>query len=159
MIKRVKAISNKIIHNSFPLLIEKRICYFLIYLRFYAFSAWIPPFARLIAVSTRTKGLNDFVLTGILAHELCHQERYIQMGFKKYLRFIIKYLFSKESRISEERATDILTIEKGYGRELYELTIISSQDKNHRNIIDNYLNAGEIRSYAESIGKWQAIAI
>lgn len=154
MIKRVKTISNKIIKDSFPILRKKRIFYLVIYLRFYAFSAWIPPFFRLIVISTRAKKLNEFALTGILAHELCHQERYIHMGFIKYIRFILEYAFSKKARILEERATDMLTIEKGYGRELYELTIISHKDKNHRKIIHNYLTPGEIRAHAESLGKW-----
>jgi hypothetical protein len=151
---RLKTTADKIIEESFPLLKEKKIFYFSFYLRFYGFSAWIPPVARIIVISTRTEKLNDFVLTGIMAHELCHQERYLLMGLLRYLWFVVSYTFSEKARTAEERATDKLTIDKGYGRQLYELTIISNQDKNHREIIDNYLAPDEIRSYAESQGKW-----
>ncbi len=80
------------------------------------------------------------------------------MGFVSYLRFIVSYTFSDKCRTAEERATDRLTIEKGYGRQLYELTLITRNDKKHSNIIDNYLSPGEIRAYAESLGKWQITA-
>ncbi|MGD0583455.1 MAG: hypothetical protein ABR974_10970 [Bacteroidales bacterium] len=154
---RIRTIADKIIEESFPLLKGKKIFYLSFYLRFFGFSAWIPPFTRIIVISTRTKKLDDFALTGIIAHELCHQERYRLMGFFRYLWFVLSYTFSEKARSSEERATDKLTIEKGYGRQLYELTLISQQDKNHLKIIDNYLTPDEIRSYAESLGKWQTI--
>jgi len=153
--KRIRLIAEKIIEDSFPLLKGKRILFFILYLRFFGFSAWIPPFIRIIVFSTRTKALDDFALAGIMAHELCHQERYIGMGVPQYLKFIVSYTFSEKCRTQEERATDILTIEKGYGRQLYELTLITRNDKKHSNIIDNYLTPEEIRSYAESLGKWQ----
>jgi hypothetical protein len=151
---RIKSIAESIINDSFPILKGKKIHYFTMYLRFFAFSAWIPPYLRIVVVSTRTKDLNEFVLSGIIVHELCHQERYIAMGFLRYLRFIISYAFSAEIRRAEERETDRLTITKGYARQLYDLTIISKKDKNHREIIDNYLTQDEIREYAEKHGKW-----
>ena len=158
MKKRIKKIAEIITEDSFPLLRGKRILWFIFYLRFFAFSAWIPPFIRFIVVSTRAKELDDFVLTGILAHELCHQERYIKMGLIRYLRFVTAYTFSVNARTSEERATDMLTIEKGYARQLYELTIITRNDRKHSKIIDNYLTPEEIRSYAESIGNWKIMS-
>lgn len=151
---RIKNISGRIISRSFPLLAGKRLIYIVIYLRFFAFSAWIPPFFRIIAVSTRIRKMDDRVLTGILAHELCHQERYISMGLARYLKFIFIYTFSARKRYDEERATDMMTIDKGYAHELYELTLISSADKKHKPIIDNYLSASEIMEYAERTGKW-----
>jgi hypothetical protein len=54
----------------------------------------------------------------------------------------------------EEKATDRLTIEKGYGRQLYELSKIQFLDKKHERINEFYLSLEEIRSYSESIGKW-----
>lgn len=150
MQKRIKPIALNIIDKSFPLLKGKRIFYLTTYLRFFAFSVWIPPFFRLITLSTRTRKLDDYVITGIIAHELCHQERYILMGTLGYMKFIFKYTFSGKARIEEERATDTLTIVKGYARQLCELTGITSQDNNHKSIIGNYLSAEEIKSYAKS---------
>jgi len=147
-------IGNKIILNSFPALQGKKIHFYVMWLSFYAFSAWIPPFFRFIVMSTRTRNFNDEVLTGILAHELCHQERYLEIGTWRYIKLAAGFLFSKKVQVSEEKATDRLTIEKGYARQLYELTQISRKDKNHDKIINNYLSPGEIKEYAGKIGKW-----
>ncbi len=155
-ISRIRKEGEKIIADSFPLLKGKKIVYLVVYLRFFAFSAWIPPILRIIVVSTRAKKMNDSALTGILAHELCHQERYIKMGLVNYLKFIFEYTLSPHVRREEERATDTLTIEKGYARELYDLTLISGADKNHSGIIDNYLTPEEIKDYALKTGKWRS---
>jgi hypothetical protein len=154
MKERVRSIGEKIIIESFPSLQEKKIYYYIIWLSFFGFSAWIPPCFRFIVISTRTREFTDEVLTGILAHELCHQERYLGMGIWPYLKFAIGFLFSKKVQADEEKATDRLTIEKGYGRQLYELTVISREDRNHEKIIDNYLSPEEIKAYAVNIGKW-----
>jgi hypothetical protein len=154
MQERVRSIGNKIILKSFPALYTEKVHFYVIWLRFYAFSALIPPCFRFVVISTRTRNFTDDVLTGILAHELCHQERYLEMGTGQYIKFAIGFLFSKKVQAAEEKATDRLTIEKGYGRQLYELTIISRKDRNHKNIIDNYLSPEEIKAYAMNIGKW-----
>jgi hypothetical protein len=152
--KRARKIADQIITDSFPLLRGKKIFYVVLYLRYYAFSVWIPPFLRVIALSTRTKKFDDYLLTGILAHELCHQERYISMGIVKYFRFVISYSSSKKLQKEEERATGNLTIEKGYSRQLYELTLRSYSDKKHKGIRDNYLTPEEIRVKAMECGNW-----
>jgi hypothetical protein len=151
---RAKYIGQKIIQESFPNLLNIKIHFIVIRFRFYALSLWIPPFLRLIVISTHTRDFSDEVLTGIIAHELCHQERYHLMGLRGYMRFVGRYIFSKKAQTDEERATDTLTIEKGYGRQLYELTLISRKDKNHKSILENYLSPQEIESYARKIGKW-----
>jgi hypothetical protein len=152
--KEYKRIVGKLIKDSFPILRNKKIHLFVFRLRFYAFSVWIPPFIRLIVMSSRTKNFNEDVITGILAHELCHQERYLKLGAFKYVRFAIQFLTSRKAQALEERATDKLTIEKGYGRQLFELTEISTRDKNHYDMNALYLSLDEIKSHSESIGKW-----
>jgi hypothetical protein len=154
MRKRIRSIGEKIIMESFPVLQGKKIHFYVMWLSFYAFSAWIPPSYRFVVISSRTRNFTDEVLTGILAHELSHQERYLAMGIGCYLRFAVGFLFLKKVQAAEEKATDSLTIEKGYGRQLYELTLISRKDRNHDKIIDNYLSPGEIKAYAMKIGKW-----
>lgn len=147
-------IACKLINASFPMLRDKKIHFFVVRFRFYACSIWLPPFIRFIIMSTRTKNFNENVITGILAHELCHQERYLEMGILRYLRFATGFIVSRKVRIAEEKATDRLTIEKGYGRQLHQLSLIQYHDKNHERINDNYLSSEEIKSYSESIGKW-----
>jgi hypothetical protein len=147
-------IAGNLINNSFPLLKDKKIRLFVFRLRFYALSVWVPFFIRFIVISTRTKSFNENVITGILAHELCHQERYLRLGLLKYMKFAIGFLTSRKAQAEEEKATDRLTIEKGYGRQLYELSEIQYFDKKHEKINEFYMSLEEIKSYSESIGKW-----
>jgi hypothetical protein len=147
-------IKNLLIDQSFPLLRDKKIHLFVIKFRFYAMSVWVPPFIRFIVMSTRSKDFKEDVLVGIIAHELCHQERYLKLGSFKYLIFAFRFLTSRKAQAAEEKATDKLTIEKGYGRQLHELSEISYYDKNHEKIIELYMSPEEIKSYSESIGKW-----
>jgi hypothetical protein len=152
--ERVLLSATQLIKKSFPLLKDKRISFFVIRFRFYACSIWIPPFIRFIIISKRTRDFSDLVLEAIMAHELCHQERYLEMGIKRYLKFVVGFITSRKTQAAEERATDRLTIEKGYGRQLYELTKIHYLDKKHERINGYYLSLEEIRSYSESIGRW-----
>lgn len=156
MLKRIRLLGRRIIEDAFPLLQNKKIVFIILPFRYYALSLWIPPFIRLVVISTRARAMTDFVLTGIIAHELSHQERYLKMGLAGYLRFIVKYLFSEKARTEEERATDFLTIEKGYAAELRELTIISRADDNHKSIIDNYLTPEEITEHAAKVISYKA---
>lgn len=155
MRERCTEITKKLINRSFPLLKNRRIILVVTWFRFFACSVWIPPFIRFIVVSTRTRDFSDSVITGILAHELCHQERYLKMGTWKYIGFAIRFLTSRKAQASEEKETDRLTIEKGYRKELYELTLITHQDRNHDKINDLYLTPGEIKEYSERLGKWR----
>lgn len=151
---RVRLTGQRLIDESFPVMQGKKIHFIVLRFRFFALSVWIPPFIRFIIISRRTRSFSDEVLKGILAHELCHQERYYQMGIWGYLKFVARYSLSNKARTDEERATDTLTIEKGYGRNLYDLTLISHKDHNHRTILNNYLTPEEIKTHARSIGKW-----
>jgi hypothetical protein len=154
MRRRISTILNKLKADSFPMLKEKKIHIFVMQFRFYACSVWIPPFMRFIIISKRAKDFSDSVLTGIMAHELCHQERYLEMGILRYLKFAVGFITSRKIQSGEEKATDMLTIEKGYGRQLYELSQIQYFDKKHEKINEYYLSLEEIKSYSERIGKW-----
>jgi hypothetical protein len=147
-------IAGNLINDSFPLLKEKKIHLFVFRFRFYAMSVWIPGFIRFILMSSRTNAFNENVITGILAHELCHQERYLKLGVFKYIRFALGYLTSIKLQAIEEKATDKLTIEKGYGRQLHELSEVQFLDKKHERINEFYMSLDDIKSYSESIGKW-----
>jgi hypothetical protein len=154
MKENYKEITRNLIDQSFPLLKDKKIHIFVMRFRFYACSVWIPPFFRFIVMSIRTRDFNKSVISGILVHELCHQERYVKMGVLKYLGFAIKFITSRKTQATEEKATDRLTIEKGYGRQLYELSEIQYHDKKHKRINEFYMSLDEIKSYSESLGKW-----
>lgn len=154
MRKRVIELAKSIIHASFPLLRGERILIILFPFRFYALSIWIPPLGGLIAVSTKAKGLNDRALSALIAHELCHQERYRSMGVARYISFVLKYIFLKKVRTEEEHEVDRMTIRKGFASELHELTLVTHSSKSHKKIIDNYLTPDEIIKYAMERGLW-----
>jgi hypothetical protein len=154
MKEKYVTIIRNLIDKSFPLLKDKKIHLFIFRLRFYAMSVLIPPSFRFIVMSTRTMGFNENVLTAILAHELCHQERYLNLGILQYILFALRFIFSRKEQAIEEMATDRLTIEKGYGRQLYELSEIQFLDEKHERINEFYMSLEEIKSYSESIGKW-----
>jgi hypothetical protein len=157
MKENFREITHMLIASSFPVLRDKKIIVMTGFVRFYAFSVWIPPLLRLIVLSKHTRTLSTSAVTGLIAHELCHQERYLKMGVLKYFIFAVRFLFSRRTRSSEEKATDRLTIEKGYGRDLYELSVITHKDKNHDKIIDFYLSLDEIETYARNLNKWRDI--
>ncbi len=154
--EKYRKIMGEIKETSFPILKNNKIHIFTMdsYSRFYALSLWVPPFMRFILVSKSSEVFNDSCLEGLLAHELCHHEKYVRMGFINYLKFLFKYIISRKSRTSEEKHTDRLTIEKGYGKHLYELSVIQFQDKRHEKINRYYSSLEEIESFAKEIGKW-----
>lgn len=155
MIRYYRQITQFLIDKSFPVLRGKRIVIGIAPLSFYAFSVWLPPIMRLIVLSTKVRHFDKYAITGLFAHELCHQERYIKMGTLNYLGFVVKFLYSRNARAVEEKATDRLTIEKGYGMELFRLSEITHNDRKNKKTNDLYLSLEEIRSYSESIGKWR----
>lgn len=71
-----------------------------------------------------------------------------------YLWFAVGFIIFRKILVAEKRATDRLTIEKGYGNQLYEVSKIQISDKTHERINRNYLTLDEIKYYSESIGKW-----
>lgn len=60
------------------------------------------------------------VVEGGLAHELAHIERDSKLGFFERREDIRKYNDSAEYRKEDERETDMLVIQKGYGKQLLE---------------------------------------
>lgn len=154
MRKRVKRLAGSIIIKSFPLLTGKNILFIILPFRFYAISFWIPPLAGVIIISTKAKKLSDRALSGLIAHELCHQERYRIVGIFSYIGFVLKYFFSQKVRIEEEHEVDRMTVRKGFAAELYELTLVTHESKSHKKIIDNYLTPDEIIKYAREKGLW-----
>jgi len=156
-IKRMKKntkIIKKLINESFPKLKDKKIHVFVLGFRYYACSIWLPPFIRFIAISKRSRKLNDYTLKGLLAHELCHQERYLKMGIINYLKLAFKFFIFKKARDYEENAADELAIKKGYAKQLYQLSKIKHRDRKHKDINKFYLSLKQIKSHAKKTNKW-----
>lgn len=154
MKERCSKIIEELINESFPTLRDKKIHVFVLPLKYFAWSIWIPGLIRFILINKALNNIDDFTMRGNLAHELCHQERYIKMGFVGYIRFVISYFASKSFRREEENVIDKMTIEKGYAKELYEVSQLRMKDKKHESIKKLYYQLNDIRTYAEKIGKW-----
>ena len=147
-----KEVLQKLITASFPKLKGRKI--YLIGMNIGKFSGgviWLLPNIRLIFIHPKTEKWNNKLLIGLLAHELCHFEIAKKYGWIKTLFFEILYWIIPSIRKNNERETDKLTIKKGYGRELYEV----SEKRVYKNTKTEtyYLSSKEIKEYSKSIKK------
>ena len=97
------------------------------------------------------KNISDFELRGLFSHELAHLESYSKLNWLQLGTFAIFYSISDGFKKKVERATDIRTIEKGFGKELlafreYRLRTASENDK--KILMTYYLSPDEIKSFA-----------
>ncbi len=74
-----------------------------------------------VAASPRMRGASRRAIEGGLAHELAHIARDTRMGPWQRDRAFERYRRSRKYRMQEERATDRLAVERGYGPHLIEL--------------------------------------
>lgn len=115
-----------------------------------------------ILITTKIRKLSDKELKGLLAHELCHVEDELKMGFFKFLLAIIPYLFlwtfGKKALGDIERKTDMKAIRKGYGKEVYAHTLRWEKSLSKKEIKEirsiGYMSSEEIKKYAKDIKKW-----
>jgi hypothetical protein len=84
---------------------------------------------------------------GVIAHELAHIKQFHEKGTFKLLTFLFSYL-AKKPRKSIERNADILTIEHGFGTNLYAhanyIRSIPGYMEQHPELDQNYLKPHEI---------------
>lgn len=85
---------------------------------------------------------------GIIAHELCHLLDYKNKSIVKLAQTGIGFIFSN-GRIKYERAIDLMTIKKGFGKELKDWSQYSIYDSKANEDYKqfkktNYLNPSEI---------------
>ena len=133
------------IKKSFPELEKRKIFLFEFNLKKYHGGSIKLPFFDIVVISTNLK--NKIKIQGVLAHELCHLERFKKKGWLKYAFEGAFYWIIPSFRINEDRNTDKSAIEKGYARNLYSLKKNKKKNK-------YYLSAEEIKEYARKIGKW-----
>ncbi len=96
--------------------------------------------------------VNDEELKGLLAHEMVHLEDYSAMSLVGVGFLALRYVFSDDFRKNYERATDIRTIEKGFGEELLAFREYDFEIANEEEAIvlrENYLSPEEIRGAIE----------
>lgn len=116
-IQKYKKIADKLIQKSFPLLKNEKIkiCEKEMKSRGFA-EFW--PWRKRILISTKVRKYKREKIMGLLVHELSHCEMNKRKGFLWLLTIWILTHFSKKLKYKIEWETDMLAIEKGYGRYL-----------------------------------------
>ena len=113
------------------------------------------PFSWCIFINKTERGLSRKALVGLLAHELCHiaQDKKIiksfLFGFFQSLFVDLSWAFDTPLSRKVERTTDLLTIKKGYGKELLELALLqekkNSEEKSVKAHSRGYLTPKQIK--------------
>ena len=116
-------------------------------------AMWLLPRINLLGFSTKCRIINEKVLTGLIAHELSHLSLFQE---KRCLDFW-KLFFSSthEQIVREERGADILTIKKGYGKELIatkrEAKKLLTGTKWEKHLKGKYLDEKEVKDYMKKL--------
>jgi len=100
------------------------------------------------------KGGEKGLSKGGMAHELSHIEMYKKWGFWKSVLLSFLQFFSESIRRKIEQGADILAIEKGYRKELYQArkrTLSKANERIKRLIKKNYLSLEEIKEYKKPL--------
>lgn len=158
---KYQGIVDELVEESFPELRRKRIK--IIFIPFFmkfgtVLKGWrndyIILFGRVFDVKNKKS------LIGFFVHELCHLSdlrRFSVFGsFFRYnvfndLMFLFRYN-------SFERRADVLSVEKGYAREIFS-NMKKISEKYPKWIVDyifrrGYMSPDKVKSYAKEIGKW-----
>ena len=118
-VEKCRKIVDELIDRSFPKLKGKNISVGeLSFSKNYTGLALKLPFFRVIILHKRAINYSEKLLTGILAHELCHLETWEKFPLRYYFLNVLEGIFKKFRR-KVERETDMCSIRKGYGEELY----------------------------------------
>ena len=154
-----RRIIQKLVNESFPELKNKRIITSIKELK--VGSMWASKklnYFEIILDPKRNKLNNPEYLIGPFVHELIHFKNYSGIyGWPRCLLENIAFLFKGRLMAFFERKTDKETIERGYAMELYQNRIFrfrNSPKEYWQKYSKFYLSPKEIKSYAESIGKW-----
>ncbi|MBU0760197.1 MAG: hypothetical protein KJ600_00500 [Nanoarchaeota archaeon] len=111
-------------------------------------------FGRFIFINKNFEKMDKVSQVALLAHELCHVEDSIKRGFLQEL-FMLLYeglSWGFDTKLSRrvERAVDLRTIKKGYGKELLHLELARekkfSKKKLEKIHSRGYLSSQEIKS-------------
>ncbi len=109
-----------------------------------------------VRLGKKLSGLPKEFVKAILAHELSHIEIFQKRSFVKRIISSFKCRFSKSFREDEERNTDRLVVEKGYGKELYSFrkyNLSVADKKTKLKIKKYYLSPKEIKYYTKKCKK------
>jgi hypothetical protein len=155
--RKYQRIVDELVRESFPELAGKRIWVF-------ECGSWILGksvagvsdfgVVGVIGISGRMRGFSRKAIKGILAHELSHFLIFSNRGLFSNLFVGFRYFVFGDVRGREERRTDKVAIERGYGKELYvgrkNKMKVFGEKANEK----YYLSLEEIKKYAKEIGKW-----
>ncbi len=131
--KKYKKLVNELINRSFPrvknfkiFVTEKKI----LKLRYSAITFYFI-LCGLIILHPKVKKYPLFALKGLLVHELSHLDIILRKSFLEKIGFAFSWTFTKKGKANNETEADILTIKKGYGKELLKLVKMIEKQKSH----------------------------
>jgi len=148
---RYNLIVKDLVKKSFPILKDKR--FFIFEFNVTSLYGVYIPILNFIGLNKKCRGFSDKLIRGMLVHELCHVEYSKIKGIFWSGFFFIFYWFSRKLRGNEEIRADKSVVEKGYARELFELTKKIERDHNLDNVKYGF-SSKDIINYAKEIGKW-----
>lgn len=134
-LSRVSEKVDELIERSFPELYDARISIGMVRSQFTMVAGCLPPSKGVphyflgICYGKRNiinvSELTDSQLAGVVAHELCHFVQYSKMTTWQYFKFVLRYKFSPTYRRKIERQTDLDAINRGYGVDLYNFSMLA----------------------------------
>lgn len=149
--KRYQKIVKKLVEKSFPELknVKIRICES-DHNKFKSASADAYYYVLFwkIRLGKRVRKFPKKYIIAILAHELCHISIFQKRNFIKKIIFFYFILFLRKYREAEERNTELLEIQKGYGKELYSFrkyALLIADKKARERIKKYYLSPKQIK--------------
>jgi hypothetical protein len=131
--EKYKRLVNELIKKSFPSIKHFKIFITenkIFKLRYSAITNYFI-FCGWIILHPKARRYSKPALKGLLVHELSHLDIILRKSFLNKIKFAFKFIFTKKGRKDNETAADMLTIKKGYGKDLLKLTNIIEKQKSH----------------------------
>lgn len=97
-------------------------------------------------------------VVGALVHEMVHIKDYYSWNYFKYLFYVIRCILLRKGYKEIELRTDRETIQRDYGKELYnnrKYRMFKAKINYRMKSSQNYMAPEQIKNYAQKIGKWQ----
>ena len=161
--KKYQKIVNELIRKSFPELKNRRIKFILIPF-FFSLSGTVMRGRKrdyIFYIGRKISKKDKKAFIGFLVHEIAHIKDLQRLPpFDSFVKFnllndllIFLPIFKKF-----ERNADLISIKKGYAKEIYN-NVVKASKKYPKWIVNyvhsrGYLSPDKIKSYAKKIGKW-----
>jgi hypothetical protein len=117
---------------------------------------WLFPRVNILALSTKCSILTKKELRGLIPHELSHMSNYQKNKWIGFCFDLLKYICNRKYTIENEKNADLLTIKKGYGKELVAIKKKGSQickGTKFEKIFNHYMTVDEVEQHIQKSKK------